>query len=127
MRKKTMCYLSTLAFISLLAMGAMGGDANAQDRYAECQRRAQQISGYYGPVPDSHLPGGALRGAARGAAGGAIIGGIAGKKVKTGKAAARGAAVGALVGGVRRANAKSANDRKRDAYQFEINACMSAN
>ncbi len=91
-----------------------------------CQQSAQRISGYYGPVPNKYLPGGALSGAVKGAAAGAAVGWIGGKKVDTKKAAKRGAALGALVGALKRAGAKNEEKKRRRAYQFELQVCMSA-
>ena len=46
-----------------------------ESRYSYCRVQAERISGYYGPVPDRYLDGGAGRGAARGAVAGVAIGG----------------------------------------------------
>ncbi len=100
-------------------------DDTDQDRYLVCQQSAQRISGYYGPVPNKYLPGGALSGAVKGAAAGAAVGWIGGKKVDTKKAAKRGAALGALVGALKRAGAKNEEKKRRRAYEFELQACMS--
>lgn len=122
--KNTWCMILGLLIFGSMSGVAMGQGA-APDRYLVCQQRAQQLSGYHGPVPDKYLPGGALKGAMRGAAAGAAIGWIGGKKIKTGKAAKRGAVFGALAGAIRRGNAKKANKRMRRAYEFELQACMS--
>ena len=71
----------------LLATNVAYSEDVDQDRYVVCQRRAQQMSGYDGPVPNKYLPGGALSGAVKGAATGAAIGWIGGKKIDTKKAA----------------------------------------
>lgn len=109
----------------LFATNVAYSDDADQDRYVVCQSRAQQMSGYDGPVPNKYLPGGALSGAVKGAATGAAIGWIGGKKVNTKKAAKRAAALGAVFGVLKRAGAKDAQNKRRRAYQFEMQACMS--
>jgi len=116
-----LCALLIVVFMTELAHS----DDTDQDRYFVCQQSAQRISGYYGPVPNDYLPGGALSGAVKGAARGAAIGWIGGKKVNTKKAAKRGAALGALVGALKRAAAKNEEKKRRRAYEFELQACMS--
>jgi outer membrane lipoprotein SlyB len=95
------------------------------DRYDYCQRQAERISGYYGPVPSRYLPGGAGRGAVRGATTGAVVGAIAGgdrKDIR--RAARRGAAAGALVGAARRARARDDQRDRRYVYDLELDRCM---
>lgn len=100
--------------------------ATAYDgRYEYCQDQAERISGYYGPVPNRYLPGGAARGAVRGAVAGAVIGGIGGNNA--GRAARRGAAVGALVGAARRERARDDYRDRRYIYQLELDRCMDRN
>ncbi len=118
--RRTIWALMLLLFATNVAYSDVG-----QDRYVVCQQRAQQMSGYNGPVPNKYLPGGALSGAIKGAATGAAIGWIGGQKVDTKKAAKRAAALGAIFGVLKRAGAKNEQNKRRRAYQFEIQACMS--
>jgi len=100
-------------------------DNSTQDHYRYCQQRAQNFSGYTGPVPSRHLPGGALEGAARGAATGAVGSWVFGKnKKQRKKAARRGAIIGGLVGAIKRGAAKKEIQRSARAYRLELDACM---
>jgi len=113
--------------VTALSLLAISQPASAQDRYSYCQQRASQLSGYYGPVPNRHLPGGALEGAAKGAATGAIGGLIFGKsKKERRKAVRRGAAIGGLIGAIKRGAAKSKIKREARVYRLEMDACMRA-
>ncbi len=97
-----------------------------RDRFRYCKDYAQDISGYYGKVPNRYLPGGALEGALKGAAttsGLAWLGGANKKERK--KAAKRGAAIGALIGAIKRGKAKDEQRRKKRMYQRELRMCMS--
>lgn len=117
---KTLSVAGAIALVSLVAQPAL-----AQDRYSYCQQRASQLSGYYGPVPDRYLPGGALEGAARGAAVSGIGGLIFEKnKKKRKRNVRRGAAIGALVGAIKRGNAKKKQKRAARNYRLELDACM---
>lgn len=116
--------LRLLVLGGLLA-GASGPAAYGRDRFHYCRDQAERISGYYGPVPDRYLPGGAARGAVRGAVAGAAIGGIGGNNA--GRAARRGAAVGALVGAARRERARDDYRDRRYIYQLELDRCMDRN
>jgi hypothetical protein len=117
------------AAIGAILMGALFGsiDAHAYDegRYAYCRDQAERISGYYGPVPDRYLRGGAGRGAVRGAATGAVIGAIAGgDRRDIRRAARRGAVTGAIVGAVRRERARDDQRDKRYIFELELDRCM---
>ncbi|PHR93618.1 MAG: hypothetical protein COA69_02975 [Robiginitomaculum sp.] len=95
-------------------------------RYDQCQQRAQQISGYYGDVPDRYLDGGALRSAAKRAnTVGAIAWLAGGNKKEIRRARKKAAKRGALEGAIKRAIAKDKQRKKRERYQFEIQTCMS--
>ena len=109
------CMLGTTATVS---------EVYAQDRYQECQRRARQVSGYDGPVPDEHLPGGAISGAVKGAATGAVLGAIFGGKKGAKKGAKHAAIAGGIIGAIKRAQAKSDVKERRESYQFEMEICM---
>lgn len=98
--------------LALTAMAA--GGAHASSRLSECQREAEEISGYHGQEARGFLAGtvrGGLGGAALGAAGGWVT--DSGSK-KTKKAAKRAAALGALIGGARAAAEKRKIDDKRE-------------
>lgn len=121
----------SLAILSLLvfhipASAQQGRPAySGQDHYRYCQQRAETFSGYTGPVPSRHLPGGALEGAARGAATGAVGSWVFGKnKKQRKKAARRGAIIGGLVGAMKRSAAKKEIQRSARAYRLELDACM---
>jgi uncharacterized protein YcfJ len=94
-------------------------------RYEYCRDQAERISGYYGPVPDRYMPGGAGRGAVRGAVAGAAIGGVTGNNA--GRAARRGAIAGAVVGAARRERARDEYRDRRYTYQLELDRCMDRN
>jgi outer membrane lipoprotein SlyB len=116
-----------LAHHLLIAACLFGAASHVQadDRYAYCQRQAERISGYYGPVPNRYLPGGVGRGAVRGAASGAVIGAIGGgdrKQIR--RAARRGAVAGAVVGAARRARARDEQHDRRYIYHLELDRCM---
>lgn len=93
-----------------------------ESRYSYCRSQAERISGYYGPVPDRYLPGGAGRGAARGAVAGVAIGAIAGGDTK--KAARRGAITGAIVGAAKRERARDEQRDRRYVYDIELDRCL---
>lgn len=116
-----------LRLLVLAAFLATAGNAAAygRDRFDYCRDQAERISGYYGPVPDRHMPGGAGRGAVRGAVAGAVIGGIGGNDA--GRAARRGAVAGALVGAARRERARDDYRDRRYIYQLELDRCMDRN
>ncbi len=115
-----------LALASALGLLALPAEARYDNtRYDYCRRQAERISGYYGPVPDRYLPGGAGRGAARGAAAGAAIGAIAGGDSKDiRRAARRGAVTGAVVGAARRERARDDQRDRRYVYDLELDRCM---
>ncbi|PHR54568.1 MAG: hypothetical protein COA43_16350 [Robiginitomaculum sp.] len=123
-------YISCIVLAFTASVGS-GSLAHAQSygqptRYDQCQQRAQQISGYYGDVPDRYLDGGALRGAAKRAnTVGAIAWIAGGSKKEIRKARKRAARHGALEGAIKRAIAKDKQRKKRERYQFEIQTCMS--
>lgn len=101
--------------------------ALAQDRYDYCQRRASDISGYHGPVPDRYLPGGMLEGAAKGAVSGAVGSLIfGGNKDERRRAAKRGAILGGLAAAIKRGIAKDKAKKSARMYRHEIDACMRA-
>jgi len=127
------------AFVALLLVGILSGEAIAQTAYpargqspqqqqkdqAECQAwAAQQPGTAAAPVPTGPT-GQGVRGAARGAAVGAAAGAIGGD---AGKGAAAGAAAGALVGGVRRRQdrraAEAANANANATMGNAIAACL---
>jgi len=109
---------------SVFLLGASNASARYYDasRYDYCRAQAERISGYYGPVPNRYLPGGAGRGAVRGAVAGAAIGAIAGGNAK--KAARRGAIAGAVVGAARRERARDDQRESRYYYDLELDRCM---
>jgi hypothetical protein len=107
---------------SLLATSSVSARYYDASRYDYCRNQAERISGYYGPVPNRYLPGGAVRGAARGAVAGAAIGAIAGGNAR--KAARRGAIAGAVVGAARRERARDHQRDSRYFYELELNRCM---
>ena len=116
-------------FIAACLLGAAAQawayDGRYDDRYGYCQRQAERISGYYGPVPNRYLPGGAGRGAVRGAASGAVIGAIAGgDRRQIRRAARRGAIAGAVVGAARRERARDDQRDRRYIYDLELDRCM---
>lgn len=121
-----------LMSIGCLAFPAIAS-ADKEDRYITCKRMAKQETGYYGAAPKEHMKsGGFLRGAAKGAATGAAIGWIGGNK-KVGRSAKRGAAIGGFIALLKQGAANKKikqrnreNDRRREAYYQELNACMSA-
>lgn len=124
-------HISSTIFVVVMSTG-LGSTAFAQtqygqpSRYDQCQQRAQQISGYYGHVPDRYLKGGALRGAAKRAeAVGAIAWLAGGSKKEIRKAKKRAARNGAIGGAIKRAIAKDKQRKKRERYEFEIQTCMS--
>ncbi|PYO02063.1 MAG: glycine zipper family protein [Candidatus Rokuibacteriota bacterium] len=95
-------------------------DQQAVDK-AECQRWANQQTGYNPaappPPPMAGAPqGGMFRGAAGGAALGAVGGAIGGD---AGKGAAIGAGVGALFGGFRRMRAMEEEQAQMASYQAQ--------
>ena len=97
-----------------------GFDQQAVDK-AECQRWANQQTGYNPaappPPPMAGAPqGGMFRGAAGGAALGAVGGAIGGD---AGKGAAIGAGVGALFGGFRRMRAMEEEQAQMASYQAQ--------
>jgi outer membrane lipoprotein SlyB len=108
--------------ISACLLGAAIPAQAYDNRYDYCRRQAERISGYYGPVPDRYLSGGAGRGAVRGAVAGAAIGGIAGNDAR--KAARRGAVAGAVVGAARRERARDEQRDRRYVYDLELDRCM---
>ena len=93
-----------------------------ESRYNYCRTQAERISGYYGPVPDRYLPGGAGRGLARGAVAGVTIGAITGGNTK--KAARRGAITGAVVGAAKRERARDQQRDRRYVYDVEFDRCL---
>ena len=93
-----------------------------ESRYSYCRVQAERISGYYGPVPDRYLDGGAGRGAARGAVAGVAIGALAGGDRK--KAARRGAITGAIVGAAKRERARDEQRDRRYVYDLELDRCL---
>ena len=123
-RTNTLLFLSFCLLIIPSTLGVAYGQG--QDQYLDCQRKARQVSGYDGPVPDKHLPGGALSGAVKGGATGAIIGRIFGGKKGAKKGAKRAAIAGGIIGALKRAQAKGDVKERREAYQFEMEVCMQA-
>lgn len=111
-----------LGCVSMLSMSAASARHYEASRYDYCRIQAERISGYYGPVPDRYLPGGAGRGAARGAVAGVAIGAIAGGDKK--KAARRGAITGAIVGAAKRERARDEQRDRRYIFDLELNRCM---
>jgi hypothetical protein len=114
-----------LSLVAVMLNWCSVAAAYESGRYDYCRVQAERISGYYGPVPNRYMPGGAGRGAARGAATGAAIGAIAGGDSKDiRRAARRGAATGALVGAARRERARDEYRDRRYVYQLELDRCM---
>jgi len=111
-----------ISVASLLAASLIT-PAMAQNDYAYCQRRAESISGYYGPAPKEYRRGEVMKGAATGAALGAIFG----KKGKKGKAVKDAAALGALFGAIKKSKRKKKERRARESYQYELSRCMAGN
>jgi hypothetical protein len=108
-----------------LPMQQAVADYYDHSRYDYCRSQAERVSGYYGPVPERYLPGGAGRGAVRGATAGVAIGAIAGGDRKDLKRAARrGAVVGAVAGAARRERARDDQRDRRYLYDLELNRCM---
>lgn len=124
-------FILSAVLVGLFSFG-FGSMAVAQNQYAQptrydqCQQRAERVSGYYGDVPDRYLDGGALRGAAKRAnTVGAIAWIAGGSKKEIRRARKRAARHGALEGAIKRAIAKDKQRKKRERYQFEVQACMS--
>lgn len=110
-----------LGGLFLLATSTASARYYDGSRYDYCRAQAERISGYYGPVPNRYLPGGAGRGAVRGAVAGAAIGAIAGDARK---GARRGAIAGAVVGAARRERARDHQRESRYFYELELDRCM---
>jgi len=103
--------------------------ASSQDydrgQFRECKEYAQELSGYYGRVPNRHLPGGAFEGALKGAStasGLAWLGGA--NKKERAKAAKRGAAIGGLIGAIKRGAAKDKQRKAKREYRRLLDRCM---
>lgn len=113
------------ALLAGVTVAATGQSDYDRDRFLYCKEYAQEVSDYYGKVPNRYLPGGALEGALKGAAstsGLAWLGGANKKERK--KAAKRGAALGALIGAIKRGKAKDKQRQKKRRYQRELRMCM---
>lgn len=124
MNMPTRLTLSAGLVVGIAASSVAQSDYD-RDRFLYCKEYAQEVSGYYGKVPNRYLPGGALEGALKGAAttsGLAWLGGANKKERK--KAAKRGAAIGALIGAIKRGKAKDKQRRKKRLYQRELRMCM---
>lgn len=111
-----------LGCLALLTLSPASAYRYDESRYGYCREKAERLSGYYGPVPDRYLPGGAGRGAARGAVAGAAIGAIAGRDAR--KAARRGAITGAVIGAAKRERARDEQRDRRYIYDMELDRCL---
>ncbi|MEE4384689.1 MAG: hypothetical protein V2J02_22055 [Pseudomonadales bacterium] len=116
-----MRHVALLLSIALCAMVAPAHGADAASRFRECQREAQELSGYYGQEARGFVSG-ALRGGLGGAALGAAGGWVTDSDTK--KTAKRGVALGALIGGARAAAQKRKVDEKRELYDRALQRCM---
>ncbi len=104
---------------------AVSGQDYDRNQFRECKEYAQEISGYYGRVPNRHLPGGALEGALKGAStasGLAWLGGA--NKKERARAAKRGAAIGGLIGALKRGAAKDKQRKAKRQYRRLLDRCM---
>lgn len=116
------CLRLVCGLLALAVLSPASAYRYDESRYTYCKVQAERISGYYGPVPDRYLDGGAGRGAARGAVAGVAIGAIAGGDKK--KAARRGAITGAIVGAAKRERARDEQRDRRYVYDLEFDRCL---